>query len=117
MRWNKKKNRLLLAATAFLAGGTVLQSNCANVLYSLPICGTVLTFCTPFDQLNVLFPLLETPDFKTDPTCTIPLGCVSGGDGTFFEPGASPGGDLPNEPENDSGGGTGGGGGGGGGGI
>ena len=84
MRWTKKKNRLALAATAFLAGGTVLQSNCANALYSLPICGTVLTFCTPSDQLNILFPLLETPDFSTDPTCTIPLGCGAGDENFRF---------------------------------
>ncbi|MCA9256514.1 MAG: hypothetical protein KDA33_12790 [Phycisphaerales bacterium] len=114
MRWTKKKNRLALAATAFLAGGTVLQSNCANALYSLPICGTVLTFCTPSDQLNILFPLLETPDFSTDPTCTIPLGCGAGDENFFNLPDGfnPPGGGTPNEPEDgDQGGGGGGGGG------
>lgn len=115
MRWNKKKNRLLMAATAFLAGGTVLQSNCANAIYSLPICGAILTFCTPTDQLNALFPLLETPDFNADPSCTIPLGCSAGNEGTFFEPGQFPGGSLPDQPtDGDSGGASGGGGGGGG---
>ncbi len=115
MRWTKKRNRLAMAVAAFLAGGTVLQSNCANVIYSLPICGAVLTFCTPTDQLNILFPLLETPDFNADPTCTIPLGC--GGDGGFFtfpdgfDP---PGGGAPEQPTDGDQGGAGGGGGGGG---
>lgn len=117
MRWTKKKNRLAMAMAAFFAGGTVLQSNCANIAYSLPICGTVLTFCTPTDQLNVLFPLLEIPDFNADPSCTIPLGC---GGGDLFAPSlpdgfTPPGGTEPQDPADDSSGGGAGGGGGGGG--
>lgn len=116
MRWTKKKNRILMAVTAALAGGTVLQSNCANALYSLPICGGVLTFCTPSDQLGVLYPLLDVPDFNADPSCTVPLGC---GPGDLFAPNLPdgfnpPGGAAPEEPSDNSGGGAGGGGGGGG---
>jgi hypothetical protein len=46
-----------------------------NTVASLPLCGTLLTWCTPMDQLNLFYPLLQTPDFQTDPSCTIPLGC------------------------------------------
>lgn len=115
MRWTKKKNRIAMAVTAALAGGTVLQSNCANALYSLPICGGVLTFCTPSDQLNFLFPLLQTPDFRADPSCSIPLGC--GDDDIYNIPDgyAGPGGDGANQPTDDQSGGASGGTGGGGG--
>lgn len=115
-RWYYKRKNVAIAASMMLAGGTVFQGNCANALFSLPICGGVLTFCTPSDQLNILFPLLTTPDFNSDPTCTIPLGCGGGEDNFFnlpegFNP---PGGDQPDEPMDDMGGELGGGGGGGG---
>jgi hypothetical protein len=117
-RWFYKRKNVGLAAGLMLAGGTVFQGNCANALYSLPICGGILTFCTPTDQLNVLFPLLTTPDFSADPSCTIPLGC--GGSDIFddFPDGFNPpGGDETPPPEDDMGGELGGTGGGGGGGV
>jgi len=121
-RWYYKRKNVVFAAGVMLAGGTVFQGTCANALFSLPICGAVLTFCTPFDQVNVLFPLLTTPDFNADPSCTIPLGCTgqpnSEGDGFFDMSGNNPpGGDEPDEPMDDQGGTLGGTGGGGGGGI
>ena len=122
MRRLVKQKKLAMTATVLLAGGTVFQGTCANALFSLPICGAVLTFCTPGDQINVLWPLLTTPDFDADPTCTIPLGCLGTdenqvGNG-FFDPGGTnlPGGDVPDQPMDDQQG-IGGGGGGGGGGI
>jgi hypothetical protein len=98
-----------------LAGGSVLGSGCMNTLASINLCGTVFTFCTPTDQLNLLFPMLELPDFDTDPSCTIPLGC--GGSDVLPPLEGGPGGGETDEPIDDSGGGLGGGGGGGGGGI
>jgi len=118
MRKNPRKmKRLATMASLCVAGGTLLQGNCFNAVASLPICGGILTFCTPNDQLNVLFPLLTTPDFNADPTCTIPLGCSGGGQGdSFFDPAGErpPGGGQPMEPMDESegiGGGAGGGGG------
>jgi len=117
----RKMKRLATMASLCVAGGTLMQGNCFNALASLPICGGILTFCTPNDQLNVLFPLLTTPDFSADPTCTIPLGCQGGNNnngGQFFDPEGTrpPGGTQPEEPQDESDG-LGGGGGGGGGGI
>lgn len=94
------------------AGGTVMQGNCINTIASLPICGGLLTFCTPGDQISALFPLLQVPDFSSDPSCTIPIAC--GGGGLFPPLPGFPGGDAPEDPEDDQGGGVGGGGGGGG---
>ena len=95
-----------------IAGGSLFGSTCTNTVASLPICGGVLTFCTPADQINALWPLLETPDFDADPSCTIPLGC---GDGDLLPPPAGfPGGDAPDQPSDSEGGNIGGGGGGGG---
>ncbi len=108
----------MIGLTVVVAGGSLFASNCINTVASLPICGGVLTFCTPADQLNALWPMLETPDFNSDPSCTIPLGCGDGSllddpndDGVVF-----PGGDAPEQPADDQGGGAAGGGAGGGGG-
>jgi hypothetical protein len=100
----------MLGAMMLLTGGTVLS--CANTLANINLCGTVFTFCTPTDQLNLLYPYLDTPDYTTDPSCTIPLGCGSGDVLPPLEGG--PGGDAPEQPQNGQGGGLGGGGGGGG---
>ena len=117
----RKMKRLATMASLCVAGGTLMQGNCFNAVASLPICGGILTFCTPNDQLNVLFPLLTTPDFDADPTCTIPLGCggMNTGGGQFFDPEGTrpPGGQQPEEPQDESHGIVGGAGGGGGGGI
>lgn len=111
--------KIILSATFAMAGGTVMANGCVNTLASLPICGAVLTFCDSFDQINLLFPYLETPDFRADPSCTIPLGCGAGDvltvpqnpdpNGPEF-----PGGGPPDQPADESdppGGNTGGGGG------
>ena len=116
MRRHKFLTKTLLSVSVLLAGGTVLSNGCINTLASLPICGGILTFCTPGDQLTLLYPMLEIPDFNADPSCTIPLGCggqaPSGTDLFGPVPGAPGGG--PSEPPSDStGGGLGGGGGGG----
>lgn len=98
--------------TLVLAGGTLLGGSCINTVASAPLCGTVFPWCTPIDQLNLFYPMLETPDYYSDPSCTIPLGC---GDGDLYDvdPDAGyPGGDAPVDPEDDEGGGVGGGGGG-----
>ncbi len=115
MKPHRKLRKVLIGVSTVLAGGTLLANGCMNTLASLNLCGTVLTFCTPADQLNLFFPMLEVPDFATDPSCTIPLGC---GDGDLFGniPPGFPGGDEPDQPSDDQGGGAGGGGGGGGGG-
>lgn len=99
--------RMTLVATIALAGGTAFGNGCINTFASVPWCGGLLTWCTPDDQLNLLYPLLETPDFTTDPSCTIPFGC---GDGDLFA-GPTPGGDAPDQPSDDQGGGASGGGG------
>ncbi len=108
----------MIACAVVVAGGSLFQSNCINTVASLPICGGVLTFCSPADQLNALFPFLETPDYNSDPSCTIPLGC--GGqppDGSdLLPPAGGPGGVGSDPPEDDQGGGAAGGGGAGGGG-
>lgn len=113
MKQYRKYKKLALGATVLMAGGTVFQNTCINTLASLPICGAVLTFCSPSDQLIALFPLLTTPDFDADPGCTIPGTCGDGGSyegpDDFF-----PGGGTPDEPEDEQGGGFQGGGGGGG---
>ena len=109
MRRHKFLTKTLLSVSILLAGGTVLSNGCINTLASLPICGGILTFCTPADQLNLLYPMLEVPDFDTDPSCTIPLGC----DSSDLFSGAAPGGGASDQPSDAQGGGLGGGGGGG----
>jgi len=72
--------------TKFLAfltvGGILLGSTCINTIASLPLCGEILTFCEPVDQIELLFPYFETPDYSADPSCTIPGAC---GDSDLFE--------------------------------
>lgn len=107
----------MVGFTMLAAGGSLFANNCINMAASLPICGGLLTFCSPVDQINLLWPLLETPDFSADPSCTIPLGCGDGDENFFPDaPAGLPGGGLPDNPEDDQGGGLGGGGGAGGGG-
>lgn len=97
MRRDKILKKMILSAGMVFGGGTVLAGGCINTLASINLCGTVLTFCTPVDQINALFPLLEVPDFNADPSCTIPLGC---GDGGILPPlEGGPGGDPPEEPQ------------------
>lgn len=121
MRRHTILKKALLGASVLLAGGTVLGNGCMNTLASINLCGTVFTFCTPGDQLSMFWPYLEVPDYRTDPSCTIPMGCGGqpGGEGgtDLFPtiPGA-PGGSGSEPPTDDQGGGVGGGGGGGGGG-
>ena len=110
MRKRKLFTKAVLSAGLLFAGGTVLSNGCMNTLASLNLCGTVFTFCDPVDQLNLMYPMLEVPDFDSDPSCTIPLGC---GDGDVLPPlEGGPGGDAPDPPSDDQGGGLGGGGGG-----
>ncbi|MEK6642691.1 MAG: hypothetical protein AABZ08_02190 [Planctomycetota bacterium] len=113
MRNHKRLKKAMLSLTVILGGSTVMADGCINTLASINICGTVLTFCTPADQLNLLFPYLETPDFETDPSCTIPLGC---GASDVYQniPAGFPGGSAVNQPSLGS---TGTGGGGAGGGV
>lgn len=106
--------RIMVLSATIVAGGTVLQTGpCINTLLSITPCGTVvpLTICTPVDQLNLVFPYLRIPDFRADPSCTIPRGCGDGGVLPPIEGG--PGGDDPDDPRGSEGGGAGGGGGGG----
>lgn len=111
MRRYKFLSKTLLSISLVLAGGAVFSNGCINTVASLPICGGILTFCTPGDQLTMLWPLLETPDFNTDPSCTIPYGCDST---DLFGPiDGAPGGGGSDQPSDDQGGGAGGGGGGG----
>jgi len=84
--------------------------SCITLSAGCNLCGTVFTFCTPTDQLNLMFPILEYPDYYTDPSCTIPLGCSNG---DLFPPlEEGPGGNAPDQPSDGQGGGLGGGGGG-----
>jgi hypothetical protein len=87
-----------LSLSIILAGGTVLGDGCINTLASIPVCGTVLTFCTPRDQLNLMYPMLDLPNFNWDPSCTVPMGCAGSDlytptqtatNGTFGSPGGS----------------------------
>jgi hypothetical protein len=112
MRRRKLLTKAMLAASLLFAGGTILSNGCINTLASINLCGTVFTFCTPVDQLNLLYPLLEVPDWDTDPSCTLPFGCSD----TDIRQGLEgvPAGDGTPEPEDAQGGGLGGGGGGGG---
>ncbi len=118
MSKNVKRARKLMIAAAVIGNGVVLGNGCANMLFSISPCGTVVptTICTPADQLNLLFPYLNIPDYRTDPSCTIPFGCGEQGDSDLFPPSGGPGGGASDPPDqSDSGGGTGGGGTGGGG--
>ncbi len=99
--------KIMVSASLLMAGGTVMGNGCVNTLASLPICGGLLTFCDSFDQINPLFPLLETPNVQADPSCTIPLGC-GGGDLYTIPQNPNPngpqfpGGDAPDQPVDDS---------------
>lgn len=115
MKRSRKVKKVMIALSTLLAGGTVLDNGCINTIASIPFCGALLTFCTPADQLNLFLPSLQVPDYDTDPSCTIPLGCGGGDLYTNIPPGF-PGGSAPVPPVNNQGGGTGGTGGGGGGG-
>ncbi len=114
MKRYKLYRKSALAVTVMIAGGTVFQGTCINTLASLPICGAVLTFCDPQDQLIALFPLLDTPDFAADPGCTIPGACGDAGSFDNGDGGLFPGGGAPEDPQDESDGLGGGGGGGGG---
>ncbi len=112
-RYNKIK-KSMAGLTVLLAGGTMFSDGCLNTVASLPICGGLLTFCTPGDQLLLFYPVLEVPDYDADPGCTIPGTC--GDAGSFEGPdNFFPGGGVPDEPEDEDTGGGGAGGGGGGG--
>ena len=64
---------------AVVAGGTVYgNSGCTNTILSLTPCGTILAGCTAGDWANLIFPYLDLPDFKADPSCTVPGGCAGG---------------------------------------
>lgn len=109
MRNYKFVRKIMLGTSLLLAGGIV--PGCMNTLANINVCGTIFTFCTPADQINLMFPYLDYPDYNADPSCTIPLGC---GDGDVLPPlVGGPGGGAPDQPQNDQGGGLGGGGGGG----
>ena len=98
MRRHKFVTKILVGASVLCAGGTVLGNGCINTLASINLCGTVLPWCTPADQLNLLYPMLETPDFRADNSCTIPLGC--GATDLYNDiPEGFPGGGGPEEPE------------------
>jgi len=99
----RKFRKALLGLTAVLAGGTAFDNGCINTVASIPFCGTILTFCTPADQLNLFLPSLTIPDYETDPSCTIPLGCA-GGDLYQNIPAGFPGGAAPVAPVNAQGG-------------
>ena len=111
MRRMMKLKRNLLITTAMFAGGTVFANGCINTVASIPVCGTVLTFCTPVDQLNLIFPLLQTPDFDADPSCTIPLGCAGSDIFQNIPPGLPGGDETPAPSDEQTGTGAGGGGG------
>lgn len=109
-RWLTVRKSIVVA---LLSGGLLYQNGCLNALLSIQVCGVILppTICTPTDQLLLTFPFLEVPDFRADPTCTIPNGCFTRDDVTD---GSFPfGGGPPVPPQNNTGGGGGGGGGGG----
>lgn len=113
MRKHKRLKKAMLGITVMLGGSTVMADGCINTLASVNLCGTVLTFCTPADQLNLFFPYLQVPDYETDPSCTIPLGC--GANDVYQNiPAGFPGGTGINQPTLSQTGNTGGGGGGGG---
>jgi hypothetical protein len=94
MRRQKIAKRVVLGLSIALAGGTLLDNGCINTLASIPVCGTVLAFCTPQDQLNLMYGMLEVPNYDWDPSCTVPYGC---GDGDLFVDGV-PGGSAPAQP-------------------
>lgn len=107
MRRYRLLRKIMVSTSVLLAGGTVMANGCVNTLASLPICGGLLTFCDAFDQINLLFPILQTPDFRADPSCTIPLGCGTGDILTIpINPNANgpqfPGGDAPEQPIDES---------------
>lgn len=114
MNLRKTRSKLALAA-AVMGGGLLLNNGCLNLALSITPCGTIvpLTVCTPVDQLNLIFPYLQIPDFHTDPSCTIPFGCGDQGASDLFPtiPGG-PGGGASDPPTGGTGGGGGGGGGG-----
>ncbi|MEE8170731.1 MAG: hypothetical protein V3T70_09300, partial [Phycisphaerae bacterium] len=76
------RKSLLLAV---FGGGVMYATGCTNFLFSINVCGTVLLNCTPEDQLLLVFPFLDVPDFDIDPTCTIPTGCFDRDDDTFAD--------------------------------
>jgi len=111
MRRHRMLRKTLVGLSVLLGGSTVLDNGCINTVASLPICGTVLTFCTPTDQLNLFFPMLDLPNYDWDPSCTIPMGCVGSDlyDPLSETPPGTPGGGASEEPS-DTQSGTGGGG-------
>lgn len=111
MRHQRFWKKALLSVSVVFGGGTAVAGGCLDTLASVNVCGTVLTFCTPADQLNLFFPFLQTPDYFSDPSCTIPLGCA-GSDLYQNIPLGFPGGSQITQPTNtQTGAGSGGGGG------
>ena len=97
----KIKHKILLLCTIIV----LLVCGCTNFLASTMLCGSVLTFCEPSDQISLFFPILEFPDYDADPSCSIPLNC---GDGGVLPPGGL-GGGPPEAPSDGFRGGPGGG--------
>lgn len=104
MRRHKKLQKVLFGLSLVLGGGTMLDNGCINTVASLPICGTVLTFCTPTDQLNLFFPMLDLPNYDWDPSCTIPMGCNGSDlyDPLTEDPPGTPGGSGSEAPTDES---------------
>lgn len=59
----------IVGGTAFANGG------CMNTLLSITPCGTVLAGCSAGDWATLIYPYLDLPDFRADPSCTVPAGC------------------------------------------
>ena len=96
----------MLGVSVLFAGGTVLSTSCMNTVASIPLCGTVFHWCTPADQLNLFLPVIDVPDYDTDPSCTLPMGCGAGDLYNDIPPGF-PGGSGVVQPTDDQGGGPG----------
>lgn len=73
-RWKRSAGGAFFVAVLILAGGLGLVSAAAcsdagAILTTFNPCGTVFSFCSAED-IPLLF--ADIPDFRLDPTCTIP---------------------------------------------
>lgn len=79
MKPRSLRSRIAALTAVAISGGTLFLSlpSCETTLKTLNPCATVLDFCDAND-IELLF--ADIPDYRLDPTCTIPYltGCSAG---------------------------------------
>ncbi len=75
----RKTTRRLIAAVLLMLAplvGTTFAPGCVETaLLAVNPCGTVLENCTPQEWYELIWPIVNAPDYERDPSCSIPYAC------------------------------------------